>query len=222
MVPSYSRPAVTERISPSPIIYTLVPSPSARPGMGLPFELWEHIIDYLRLEPYALLACYSTCWAFRGPAGKWLWILSRPTILLDDHTSLDRFVEEVRTTPGRAQSVKQLSLTRAPITFALIPYRLATQLINLRDLRLWYILEAPNVPSSTWSLYGRAFPGVVILTLDEVRLPSFKDFVRFIASFRTLRELYLSSVSCAHPGALPGIQRLPYKLNPRFAPYGGG
>ncbi len=189
---------------------TITLSPLVRPGMGLPFELWDHIVSFLGLEPFPLLACCLTCQSFHKHANNRLRKLFFRKISLDDHINIDHFVEEIRTIPGVARSILQLTLSRHPsLAFSIVPHRLATQLVNLRGLHLNDISEIPNIRSSTWSLYGRAFLSVVVLTLSTVHFPSFRDFSNFVASFHTLQTLELSSVSCPHPGLHPTHLRLP-------------
>ncbi len=181
---------------------------------GIPYELWNHVIGFLELEPYALLACCLTCSDFYHHAAHRLKVLFYPDISLNDATAFDSFVEDIRTTPGRAQSIKRLTLVgRPPLVFSLVPYRLASQFTNLRSIYLKNITEAPDISSSTWPLYGRAFRGVDRLTLDNVRLPSFMDFVRFITSFRVIKSLVLISVSCKNMGAPADVLRSPCRLN---------
>lgn len=177
---------------------------SVQPGMGLPYELWDHVVGFLELEPYPLLACCLTCRSFHEHAKGRLRKLFHPDLLLSNCASIDRLVDEIRTIPGRAQAINGFTLTgRPPLTFSLVPYRLASQLVNIRTLRLERISEISNVPMSTWSLYGRAFLGVVTLSLYKVEFPSFTDFVRFVTSFPSIQSLYLDSTSCTPGGAPP-------------------
>lgn len=182
--------------------------------MGLPFELWDRVVGFLDSNPYALLSCCLTCKRFRRHAENRLDSLSRPTIDLGNLSAMNHFVEEIRTIPGRARPVVELTVEDGPpLAFSLVPIRLATQLVNLRTLCLNYIVEAPNVPSSTWILYGRAFPGVAHLQIWNMQFPSFMDFIRFVTSFRAVKRLELSRVSCAHPGVPPSVLWSPRKLN---------
>lgn len=185
----------------------LVPPPNTsctQLGMGLPYELWDHTIGFLELEPYPLLACCLTCRSFRTHAQRRLWDLHYPQLALDNYTDIDRFVDEIRTIPGRAQAVRWFGLSRSPsLVFALIPYRLASQLKNVKTLNFSQISKIPVVPSSTWSLYGRAFPNVVSLHFAVVQFPSFMEFVRIITSFRALQNLDLYAISCARMGTPP-------------------
>lgn len=182
--------------------------------MGLPFELWDHVVGFLESDPYALLSCCLTCRCFYKHAEDRLERLLCPTMSLNNLTAFNQFVEEVRTIPGRARSIVNLRLEDSPpLAFSFVPLRLASQLVNLRTLTLRSIHRAPDVPSSTWSLYGRALPRVVHLYLYFFRFPSFMDFVRFITSFRSLEILDLLFLSCAHQGVLPSILWSPHKLN---------
>ncbi len=214
---SKPRPRAKEHLSfpASPMTDVLVQIPTIHPGMDLPFELWDNIISFLELEVYPLLACCLTCHNFRKHARDRLIRLFYLYLPLGNYTNLDRLVEEIRTTPGKARSIRGLTLGgRPPFIFSLILHRLAAQLINLDRLDLIHITEAPHVPSSTWSLYGRAFPSVAYLTLETVQFPSLMDFVRFITSFPALQHLRLTSISCAYPEAPQRILRLPRTLNP--------
>ncbi len=170
--------------------------------MGLPYESWDHIISFLKLEPYPLLACCLTCKSFFGHANNRLRYLSSPIISLHDYTDIDNLVKDVRTFPGRAQTIRELSLIGQPaLAFSLVPHRLAMQLVNLRGLTIHSIAEAPFVHCFTWSLYGHAFPSVTFLRLVNTQFPSFKDFVRFVASFRVLKHLLFDKISFASPKA---------------------
>ena len=71
--------------------------PTLLRGMGLPFELWDHIIGLLMPKPYTLLACCLTCKSFRKRAQQRLYALFHPSITVDNHTDIDHVVEEVRT-----------------------------------------------------------------------------------------------------------------------------
>lgn len=203
-------------LSPLPATYALVSSRSLQPSMGLPFELWDHIVAFLESDPYALLSCCLTCKSFLKHARGRLQTLFHPTIPLSNLAAFNLFVEEIRTIPGRARPIQQLTLDSKdvfPLAFSLVPLRLATQLVNLRTLKVKFIDQAPNVPSSTWSIYGRAFPNVVYLDLFAVKFPSFLDFVRFTTSFRVLERLDSWNISCAHLGVLPSALWSPRKLN---------
>lgn len=81
-----------------------------------------------------------------------------------------------------------------------MPHRLARQLVNLEKLEINDIPDAPNVHFSTWLLYGSAFHSVKDLKIEDVQFPSFKDFLRFVKSFRALWPLHLSNISFASPG----------------------
>lgn len=186
-----------------------------RPGMGIPFELWDHIISFLELEPYPLLACCLTCRCFYEHAERRLRNLISVGLQLSNYTDLDRFVDEIRTIPGKARVISRFRLTGRPsLTFPIVPYRLASQLKNMDELRFDYLYKLPNVPSSTWSLYGHAFCTVVTLTFYEVQFPSFIDFIRLITSFRFLKYLYITSVSCVRVVSPAHTLRSPCKLGP--------
>lgn len=176
-------------------------SSSNKPGMGLPLELWDHVISFLQLEPYPLLACCLTCHYFREYAEHRLTDLFYSEISLRQYFNIDNFVEEIRTIPGRAQLVKHLHLWDSPpLSFFIVPYRLAMQLVNLAQLSIEDVLEAPNVHSSMWwSIYGHALPNVRHLSLRRVQFPSARDCFRFIASFRALGKLEFQSISFARP-----------------------
>lgn len=198
--------------NPQAIDYSLS-SQSTQPGMGLPFELWDLIVAFLSHEPHALLACCLTCHSFRKHARNRLSILLRPFIYLNDLTAFGFFAEEIRTIPGRAQFVLEMSLHgHPPLAFSLVLHRFASQLGNLRVLSLSNIHEALNVPSSTWSLYGGAFRRVEDLNLFSVQFPSFIDFTRFITSFRAVKRLRVSYISSAHQGVPLRVVRLPRQL----------
>ena len=66
------------------------------PGMGLPLELWWHIISFLELEPSALLSCCRTCQSFQGVAQQLLWGLIRTEMKPPDLEAIDMFVDGVR------------------------------------------------------------------------------------------------------------------------------
>ncbi len=202
---------VTDR----PASHAFVPSTLTQPGRGLPVELFDCIIGLLESNPYALLACCLTCKHFREHAEGRLTKLFHYTIFLHDITAFNHFAEEIHAIPGRARPIARLSLEKRPLVFSSVPLRLASQLVNLRRLGLRFIREAPNVPSSTWFLYGRAFSRVVYLDLCEVQFSSFMDFVRFITAFRNLKCLDLQQVSHVHSGTVPPIILWPpRKLNP--------
>lgn len=195
--------------------HALISSHSPQPGMGLPFELWDHIVGFLESYPYTLLSCCLACKSFLKHAEERLRTLSYPTIHLNNLAAFNLFVEEIRTIPGRARPIQQLALDSNdafPLAFSLVPLRLAAKLVNLRTLKIQFIDQAPNVPSSTWSIYGRAFPNVVYLNLLAVNFPSFLDFVRFATSFRALERLDLWNMSCAHLRVLPSALWSPRKL----------
>lgn len=188
-----------------------------QPGMGLPFELWDHIISFLEPEPYPLLACCLTCRSFNKHARLRLQQHSYPRLHVDDYTAIDRFVDEIHTIPGRAQAIRWIFLTghNSPsVALPLVPYRLASQLKNIDTIQFEDLFKVPNVPSSLWSLYGHAFPSVTSLHLIHVRFPSFVDFIRLITSFHSLRTSRLDSVSCARVGISPRTLRSPYKPRP--------
>lgn len=189
--------------------------PFNNPGMGLPFELWGLIISFLALEPYPLLACCLTCHSFYNHANDRLRELYCPALSLDDYTDLDHLVHQIRTIPGRALATGALRLTGRPaLAFSTLPHRLASQCVHLHHLQLVDISEVPNVPSSTWILYGHAFSSVVSLFLTRVQFPSFMDFVRFITSFHALEDLKLEYVSCTRIGAPPSTLRSPLRPRP--------
>ncbi len=196
---------------------TLVTTPFTQPGRGLPYELWTYVIRFLELEPYALLHFCLTCKTFRERAEDILAALRKPMIYLDDVTEFNHFVDEVRTIPGRAQSIRELTLTpragQPPLAFSIVPHRLGRQLTNLHHLSLNSSDEAFNAHPSTWFLYGRTFCHVGDLTLCEVSFPSFSDFTCFITHFRALKRLSLVSISCAHSRVPPGTLRSPRILN---------
>lgn len=176
---------------------------SHQPGMGLPVELWNYIISFLKLEPYPLLACCLTCRNFLEHAKGKLKTLYATIISLHDYNDIDNLVKDIRAIAGRARPIRALYLQdqrQSPLVFSLVPHRLAIQLVNLKELRISRIHEAPIVPSSTWSLYGHAFPSVEYLDVWAVRFPSFKDLVHFVVSFRALKKLVLSETSFARPG----------------------
>ncbi len=203
--------------SPSPLSSLDVPFrfPFNKPGMGIPCELWNHIINFLELEPYPLLACCLTCRSFWGHTHYKLIKLSSLSLFLDKYTDINRLVDEVRTIPGRAQTIREFSLSGKPaLAFSIVSHRLASQLVNLSTFHLSYISEVPDVPSSTWFLYGRAFSSVASLHLHAVQFPSFMDFVRLVTSFHALQSLRLDSISCVHPGTPPNTLRSPRKLKP--------
>ncbi len=130
--------------------------------MGFPFELWDHVVGFLKGEP--LLACCLTCRRFNEHAGRRLKGLLSPTISLHDYTDINNLVEDIHTIPGRAQSIQILKLEgRPPLAFSLVSLRLAIQLVNLSILDILRFAAKPVIHSSTWSLYGHAFPGVKIL-----------------------------------------------------------
>lgn len=202
--------------SPLSATHALISSLSLQPGMGLPFELWNHIVGFLDSHPYALLSCCLTCKRFREHARRRLQRLSHPTIYLYNLAAFNQFVEEVRTIPGRARPISELYLNsgfKPPLAFSLVPLRLATQLVNLQTLQLNFFNGAPKVPSYTWFLYGRAFPNVVYLDFVGFQFPSFIFFIRFITSFRALKRLDLANVSCAHSGVLPRSLWSPHNLD---------
>ena len=173
--------------------------------MGLPFELWDHVISFLEQDPLSLLACCQTCRRFDSHAKRRLRRLFKPcSIVLDNHASIDLLVEEIRNIPGRARCISSLLLETKdgncdPVAFCVVPHRLATQLFNLRTLGLSQLHAAPGTHSSTWPLYGRAFPTISHLNLHEVQFASFIDFARFITSFSSLQSVRLEPVSCALP-----------------------
>ncbi len=196
-------------------LFPLPNNPSTQSGMGLPFELWDHIIAFLELEPYPLLACCLACRAFSEHAGSRLEKLYSPQLSLDNYIDIDRLVDEIRTIPGRARAIREFTLTGEPaLTFSLIPHRLASQLVNLRILQLIHISALPNVPLSTWSLYGRALPNVTSLSLAGIQFPSFMDFIHFVASFPALNRLYLVAIVYTRTATPPRALRSPCKLKP--------
>lgn len=169
--------------------------------MGIPFETWDHIIGFLEGEPYPLLACCLTCRAFLEHAYTRLRSLSTPRIFLHDYTDIDNFAEDIRTIPGRAQTIRELYLRgRPPLAFSIVPHRLAINLVNLWHIDISHIFEVPSVHFSTWFLFGSAFPRVALLNLNDVQFPAYADFLRFIASFRALKDLGLRRTSFAQAG----------------------
>lgn len=156
--------------------------------MGLPYELWDHAISFLKCEPYTLLACCLASKTFRKHAERRLIALFTSTISLQKHTGLDGFMEEIRNIPGRARSLKGLDLWGSPpLTFFLIPHRLSRRLLNLTRLSIEGFDEPPHPPfASLWSIYGYAFPNVRHLQLREVQFPSAWDSFRLISSFHAV------------------------------------
>ncbi len=132
--------------SPSSNLNVLVCFPSHKPGMGLPFELWDHIIGFLKSEPYPFLACCLTCHTFHEHAELKLQELMTPRLSLDNYTDINHIVDKTRTVPGRAQVTTVLKLTgQFDILISTVPHRLASQLINLKHMSLNDISDVPNV-----------------------------------------------------------------------------
>ncbi|KAJ3479898.1 hypothetical protein NLI96_g8738 [Meripilus lineatus] len=173
------------------------------PGMGLTIELWEYIITFLSCDVMSLLACALTCRRLRGPAEGIIRTL-RDKIYATRYDDLNNLVEALRTEPKFARAVDHLkveggSLERIPVVLSVLPIRLSSLLISLRELEFWnFTVESQPYPSR-WSLYGRAFPNLTKLHLANIRFPSLKDSVALITSFPALTTLVLRYLQLGSP-----------------------
>lgn len=182
-------------------------SPLLKPGMGLAVETWLHIINFLELEPVALLACALTCHCLRKPAQDMIRALLGPTI--STYHDLDALVEEARESPVRARCISGLKIIpegdkeSIPV-FSVVPFRLARMLDRIKTLKIGHRwgggCNTISGHACTWSFYGRAFRSITRLKLYRVCFPSFFDFTSFIISFPALTHLFIQRVQCRSQG----------------------
>ena len=135
------------------------PSLLSRPGMGLPPELWDAIIDYLSFDPDALLACCLTCRPFQDLAKERLHNLRYEAIFLGNNDDINRLTDEIQHVPTRSRFISNLYLKLGepipPVALSRLLLRLAMQLCqpvpshSVKDIR--YIERAPLDMAPFWS-----------------------------------------------------------------------
>ncbi|KAJ3487595.1 hypothetical protein NLI96_g3430 [Meripilus lineatus] len=170
------------------------------PGMGLPLKLWLRIVSFLSHDAASLLACASTCRHFRNDAQMRINEFRHCVVNPSGYDDLNRAVRDIRGIPGNIKAISSLYVIGQeaksfPVALPVIPYRLSRQLTSLHTLTFTKITINHQLHLSTWMLYGRAFPSVAELLLEEVQFHSFKDFTTLITSFPNLSKLDLSKVS---------------------------
>ena len=152
--------------------------------MGLPVELWKHIISFLPPDVPALYACLFTCKSFSTFAQEEIFKLAHPRMILDDHTDIKQLAEEIVLIPGRAECIKWLKLQTTKnnssensvtlSTLSVVPHQLPVKLLpNLEAFSLDYLQNSSSVHPSTWPLLGSVFHHVTELYLFYVQFPSF-------------------------------------------------
>ncbi|KAJ3487593.1 hypothetical protein NLI96_g3434 [Meripilus lineatus] len=172
----------------------------------LPMELLLDILEYLARDVKSLLACAFTCRRLRTLAQPMINKFCRKEIEIDAtrYDDLDELVEWLRPAPKLGRSintfqVKGTSEESIPVVLSVLPIRLSSLLISLRELKFKdFTVESQPYPSR-WSLYGRAFPNLTKLELTWIRFPSLKDFVALITSFPALTTLVLVYLQLGSP-----------------------
>ncbi|KAJ3474783.1 hypothetical protein NLI96_g12257 [Meripilus lineatus] len=170
----------------------------------LPLELLLDILDYLARDAMSLFACASTCRQLRQPAQDMINKLRLDSIDATNYDDLDNLVEVLRTSPQLGRSIKTFNVggesrESIPVVLSVLPIRLSSLLISLRELKFeWFTVESQPYPSR-WSLYGRAFPNLTKLELSFIRFPSLKDFVALITSFPALTTLDFAYLQLGSP-----------------------
>lgn len=185
----------------------------SKPEMGLPVETWLHIIKFLARDPFSLMACALTCRGFRGPAQDMINYLMSPYIDIASYHDINLLAAEILGSPGHNKCAHTLNITAngAPVALSVIPHRLAGQFVNLSSLWLDNILVGTHSHPSTWTLYGRAFPSVTGLYLQNIQFHSFLDVSSLLTSFPALNALALISVSCGDHEIPMSVARNPKK-----------
>ncbi|KAJ3487579.1 hypothetical protein NLI96_g3432 [Meripilus lineatus] len=180
------------------------------PGMGLPVELWLHIITFLGHYPISLLACALTCRRLYRPAQDLIDLLCERTIDANGYDDLDEFVEELRPFPEHALAIHRLTITgkgreSIPVALSVVPIRLSRLLLSLYELAFEEFTVDSQPYPSRWSLYGCTFPCITKLEFTFIQFPSLKDFVSIIESFPALTTLELSSPRLGSLVVPPGV-----------------
>ncbi|KAJ3487594.1 hypothetical protein NLI96_g3435 [Meripilus lineatus] len=172
----------------------------------LPMELLLDILEYLARDVKFLLACALTCRRLRPLAqvmiNKFrLFFIKINATRYDD---LDELVEWLRPAPKLGRSIETFQVTgmskeSIPVVLSVLPIRLSSLLISLRELQFKHFAVESQPHLSRWSLYGRAFPNLTTLELFSIRFPSLKDFVALITSFPALTTLVLTFFELGSP-----------------------
>ena len=198
-------PSSSENMHPRSISLPPLPADSSnsvsllsQPAMGLPVELWDAIIAYLAFDAYSLLACCLTSRNFKILAGPRLRYLVGGTLdgRPEDGSPITEQIQKISTSARRIRNliVRNSHMTASAVILA-VPFKLSSQLTNLRYLVLNNISDTPSIHPSVWPLFGHTLPSVSTLALENINFPSFSTFIQLVRSFRSLEYLELSNIT---------------------------
>ncbi|KAJ3486206.1 hypothetical protein NLI96_g4400 [Meripilus lineatus] len=214
----------------SPVLFTKTTPPvqahaTFKPAMGLPIELWYHIISFLPRDPSALRSCSQTCRVLRRPA--LLMIRNLISYFIDPATydDVNYLVREIHDMPTMSGCVRRFMIqpnlsstetttspTSPPVALSVIPHLLARKVSRLSVLEISTNLLSPtHLHASSWTLYGRSFTGITWIKLNAIVFPSFRDFASLISSFPSLSVLLLNNLSISNKVIPLSISRCPRK-----------
>ncbi|PCH41670.1 hypothetical protein WOLCODRAFT_58712, partial [Wolfiporia cocos MD-104 SS10] len=166
-------------------------------------EVWELVINMLRDEPRALMACELVCKRWSKRCQYFLRKLASMSIL-SDQKEVVVWAKTIHAMSRHGHRVKRVHIsgdtehkdnTRSLSHLGTFTAMLAGCLPNLRELFIKYGHWYAGTIHGNVFLHFTAFSGIVDLRLLDVTFPSIATFGRLICSLRSLCELKLENVS---------------------------
>ncbi|PCH41668.1 hypothetical protein WOLCODRAFT_70075 [Wolfiporia cocos MD-104 SS10] len=170
----------------------------------IPIEIWEYILDVLKDDPHALLACELVC---RGWRTRSRYLLDQvdyePTFCeRESVVRWARFMQVIKKHRARVTRVDlagEHSQEGQPGSLAHLGTFVAMLAGRLPHLRHLYIRDGAwprgTIHASTVFFHLSTFPSVSKLWLNNITFPSVTIFGRLICSFKRLSELRAHNIS---------------------------
>ncbi len=172
----------------------------------LPIELWYHIIELLRNDPYSLLTCALTCWAWSRRSTL---LLNPMTITqLESWSSVDQLISRVRAHPEVTACTTFVGIhcgSGQSTWPSVLAMHIQSHYKRLHSLSLGSVDFNTAHPTILTCL--GAFRAVVHLWLSNCKFSSFPSLVRFVTSFPKLDDLLVENVGWIQHQHLPNALR---------------
>lgn len=205
------------------------------PAMGLPPELWFHILSFLSRHPRALLSCQLTCFDWAYPCR--LMLRSLESADIGNKTDLEDLIQDIAEAPFLQQWIRSIHAgpgrddidVNTSELFNMIPLYLPTKLPMVTVISLYGGKHPSTIPlnPTSWTLF-MAFRRLEDLGLWYLTINSMSDLIRVISSLPKLKSFLTTdidwansnTVGCPPPKRRQGKPRLSrlnlraYKGNP--------
>ncbi|PCH37557.1 hypothetical protein WOLCODRAFT_167588 [Wolfiporia cocos MD-104 SS10] len=167
------------------------------PSRRCPLELEYEILEILRDERRALIACSSVCRAWRSRLYPYLFHTIRPSITQWDRDSA-AFLNLLQQSPQISQHIRRLRLTQPQNIW----FDILSRLLLLEDLGIDASLQQPS-NALVNNLASSPLPAVKHLQLRNMIFGAndARTFPRFLLGFPRITTLHLHSVTWSRRGS---------------------